>query len=47
MKKRFNKNLTMKKKKNNSNHVTLAGFVKNLLIMTMKRLESLSYNWKI
>ena len=33
MKKHFNK------KKNNFNQVTLAGFVKNSLIMTMKKLE--------
>ena len=35
MKKHFNKNLIMMKK-NNSNRRTLAGFVKNSLMMTMK-----------
>ena len=40
MKKHFAENLIMsEKKKNNFNRVTLAGFVKNPLIMTMKKQE--------
>ena len=39
MKKRFNKILSWAKKKNNFSPVTLVGFVKNSLMMTMKKLE--------
>ena len=40
MKKHFNKNVIMsEKKKNNFNQITLAGFVKNPLMMTIKKSE--------
>ena len=37
IKKHFNKNLTRVKKKNNSNRVTSAGFLKDPLMMTMEK----------
>ena len=39
MKKHFSKNLIMSKEELLFNKVTVVGFVKNLLIMTMKKLE--------
>ena len=39
MKKHFNKNLIMEKKKNKFNQVTCVGYMKDSLMMTMKKLE--------